>query len=86
MAKPKGRALRRGTRSYPQEARIFSTLFMPQMQEQGGCFVPLEDFLAVQKKYLALFRRQRREANRARERLYKVKRNLHYVASMVPHP
>lgn len=67
--KIKGRAARRGTRSWPQEERIFSLLFVPQMQEQGGCFVPLEDFLKVNKKYLALFRRQRRESFRLREKI-----------------
>lgn len=83
MAKKRNRAERRGTRSYPQEERIFSLLFMPQMEAQGGCFIPLEDFLRIQKKYLALFRRQRREAIRKREKILKLKRNLNAVTGLV---
>lgn len=62
--KKQAKAEPRGRRSYPQEARVFSTNFLPQMQAQEKrCFVAYEDFLVLQIKYLRLFKRYRKYRN-----------------------
>lgn len=79
MARPKSRAAKRGTRSHPQEERIVSLNFLPQMQEIGGSFVPHDDFILLRKKYLQLFRRQRRESRRLRNKVLKLKTNMNII-------
>lgn len=64
MAKPKKRALPRTQREYPQGERIFSTNFLSQMlAEESRCFVPLNDYQKLQKKYIRLFKRYKRGRN-----------------------
>lgn len=64
MSKVKKKAARRGRREHPQEERVFSANFLPQIIEKGGCFVPLEDFQKLQKKYMLMFKCQQKQAHR----------------------
>lgn len=56
------KALPRRERGYPQAVRVFSTLFLDNMLSQPSKgFVPLDDYLKLQKKYLSLYKRYKRE-------------------------
>lgn len=66
MAKVIKKALPRGQRNYPQEARVVSTNFDANIKALVAstgerCFVPLSDYNKLEKKYLTLFKRYRRE-------------------------
>jgi hypothetical protein len=64
MAKVVKKAAPRGQRSYPQEARVFSVNFLPQLlAHDEKCFVPYSDFSKLERKYMQLFKRYKREAN-----------------------
>jgi hypothetical protein len=68
MAKQKKKAQPRGTRNFPQEERIYSTNFLSQMVDhKDKCFVPLEDFQKLQKKYISLFKRYQRPQKRLQD-------------------
>ncbi len=59
----KARALPRKSRQYPQTERCFSINF-PLGIEQSGikCFVPLEDYRTLEKKYVQLFKQYKRKS------------------------
>ncbi len=66
MARQNKKALPRGQRSYPQAARVFSLNFPDQLlSHTEKCFVPYSDFSKLERKYMRLFKRYKREANRA---------------------
>lgn len=50
----------RGYRTHPQAARVYSTKVPAAIERRGGCFVPLEDFRVLERKYLLLFKRMQR--------------------------
>lgn len=59
------KALPRRERVYPQAERAFSTNFVDNLfkfAETDGnkCFVPLEDFRVLQKRYVKLFKKYQR--------------------------
>lgn len=54
----KSRALPRRERTFPQTDRVFSTNFPDQLlSHPNRCFVPVEDYRKLERKYLALFNR-----------------------------
>lgn len=55
------RAKARSERNHPKTARVFSTAFPRALRtHKGKCFVPLEDYRALEKRYMALFKRYKR--------------------------
>jgi hypothetical protein len=62
------KAAPRGRRSHPQEGRVLSTNFPDHFAKVGEkCFVPYSDFHELEIKYIALFKRYKREMRRGRK-------------------
>lgn len=58
----KAKAKLRRDREWPQVERVFSSNFQRQMDASSiKCWVPLEDFRTLERKYLALANRYKRE-------------------------
>jgi hypothetical protein len=64
VEKPKKpvRAEPRKSRSWPQAARVFSTNFPSQIENHPSkCFVAHEDYMVLERRYVQLFKRYKRE-------------------------
>jgi hypothetical protein len=51
------RAKPRVDRGYPQAERLLSVNFPAGLVSKGNCFVPWEDFLALKKRYVRMFKK-----------------------------